>query len=218
MLLHKIGKNIHLYHMYDYFNKLSAFIATEAQWTEQEQHSFFELLIPKKYKAGATLCKQGDNCNKVFFVNSGLLYNVTHSDNDKDFVTHFATENTFITDIIAFVTGSPAMSTIKAAEDTEYIIIPRQAIDWMYDNVKEGNKFFRKQFEYFYLSLAKRSRLNYMKDPQERYKLMLEMYPGIDRRVSQRLLSSFIRVDPAYFNRLGLIKNLHVNNTNNDEL
>ncbi|MGC4094653.1 MAG: hypothetical protein QM756_43405 [Polyangiaceae bacterium] len=99
--------------------------------------------------------------------------------------------------------NDPSSNTnLVALEDTDCIVIPRAALQWLYDNVEEGNKFGRIQHERILSLLVKRQRINYIKDPLERLGLLQEIYPGIEKRISQRFISALLKIDQAHFSRL----------------
>lgn len=184
------------------FKKLDQFISSIINWTKEEKLSFFEQLSIKKYKAGEYLIKEKEFCNKLFFINKGLVSIVLKDKEGNSITTNFIAENNFATSMLAFLNKQTSRVFLLALEDIHCIEISRPALNWLYENVKEGNKFGRIQFELLHDWLNKRQSLNYITEPIERYRLMLMMYPGIEKRVSQKIISSFLRIDPAHFSRL----------------
>ncbi len=186
------------------FSKLFATISDKIEWNQKERSGFEQQIFLKKYRAGDILTEENEICDRLFFINKGILCNISKIENSTPIVTRFAFENHLITDFFSFNTGGPSMSAIQALEDTECAVIPRSAIEWFYDNVGEGDRLGRIISERFYYLLCKISRLQYVKAPAERYKLMTELFPEVESRVSQRYRSFFLRIDPAYFTRLNL--------------
>ncbi len=186
------------------FYKLNAIISDKIKWNQREISGFNQQIFIKKYRAGDMLTEENEICDRLFFINKGLLCNISKIEHPSPFVTRFAFENHLITDLISFKTGQPAMSGIQALEDTECVVIPRTAVEWFYDNVEEGDKLGRIIFEKFYYLLCKIARFQYVKAPAERYRLMTELFPEVESRVNQRYRSFFLRIDPAYFTRLNL--------------
>ncbi len=186
------------------FRKLNATISDKIKWNQKERNGFEQQIFLKKYRAGDVLADENEICDRLFFINKGILCNISKIENPSPIVTRFAFENHLITDFVSFNTGRPSMSAIQALEDTECVVIPRSAVEWFYNNVGEGEKLGRIIFERFYYLLCKISRLQYVKAPAERYKLMTELFPEVESRVSQRYRSFFLKIDPAYFTRLNL--------------
>lgn len=184
--------------------KLNRYISDKINWTPSERKGFFEQIIFKRYRPGTIVYHERDVYEHLFFVNRGSLCSVSHDDSLNPVVIQFAFENELITDLVSFVNRKPAKMALQSLEYTECIVIPKSAILWLYDNVEEGYKLARICYQNLYYRLALINRLNYLKTPEDRYRLMIEIYPKIRHRVTQRLQSSFIRIDPAYFTRLNL--------------
>lgn len=53
--------------------------------------------------------------------------------------THFAMENEFIADYSSFLQEKETRVRLEALEETEAVILPRNAIEWG-DHIKEGQK------------------------------------------------------------------------------
>lgn len=188
------------------YDQLDALMSRIINWTDEEKAPFFAQLSTKNYKGGEYLIRENEFCDKIFFINSGLV-SIDLKDNEGNSIaTNFIAENNFATSMVAFLTKRPSRVFLLALEDIECMVISWQALQWLYENVQEGNKFGRIQFEVLHDGLCKRQGLTYITEPAERYKVMLDMYPGIEKRVSQKVISSFLRIDTAHFSRLKLKK------------
>ena len=164
------------------------------------------MLSCKEFPAGEILSKEGEVCNKLYFVNKGVLCSSASDDNGKDLVVHFFLENSISGNWASFFSGLPSETKLQTLESSQCIVITQAALNWFFEHVQEGNTFGIMQYQHLYLWLANRNRLIYLKKPAERYMLLTELYPGIEDRVPQRLLSSFIGIAPSYFSRLSLKK------------
>lgn len=185
-----------------YHEKLDQLISSTINWTEEEKNNFFSTLSVKKYKAGEYLIKENEYCDRLFFINSGLICTLLKDKRGNSFATNFIFENNFITSMLSFLNNQPSRLYLMALEDVECVVITRKALQGMYTNVEEGDKFGRIQFELLHAWLNKRQNLNHITEPIERYKLMCDLYPGLENRVTQKIISSFLRISPSHFSRL----------------
>ncbi len=186
------------------FDPLKDFISSYIHWLPSEQSDFLSQLSLLRADVGTVIVNATNQQNKLYFVNKGALCTMLANEKDLPVVLNFSFENSFTGNWAGYISGLPDAITIQAVEETEYVAIPYSAMNWFYENVSEGNKFGRFFFTALYTELSRRNRLIHLKSPLERYKQMLRIYPGIDERLSQRLISAYIGVDPAHFSRLRL--------------
>lgn len=191
------------------FDSFRDFISSHIHWLPGEQSAFFSQLTSLKADVGTVLVNTSHQQNKLYFINKGALCTMLANDKDQPVVLNFSFENSITGNWSGYISGLPDAIIIQAIEDTEYITIPYSAMNWFFEHVNEGNKFGRYYFTALYTELSRRNRLIHLKSPLERYKQMLHIYPDIDKRVSQRLISAYIGVDPAHFSRLRLKKVAH---------
>ncbi|XOV68534.1 MAG: Crp/Fnr family transcriptional regulator [Fluviicola sp.] len=140
--------------------------------------------------------------NEVFFIEKGLV-RVKISDIDgREHTTHFAIENQFIADYTAFLQNEKSSYQLEAMESTDTIILTREAIDWGYDHMKEGNKLGRIIAESYFIYLDTRIQRMYTLSPFERYELLNSIFPGIHNRVPQHMIASYLGITPIHLSRI----------------
>lgn len=170
--------------------------------SEEEMKLFLSKLYIKKYKNKEYLLKISNSVDKVFFINKGILRVIITDRENVDHTVHFSLENQFISDYSAFLTKTPAVHAIQALENTEVVILPREATEWGYDNLKEGNKLGRLIAEYYFLYFDNRIANTYLRSPKERYDIMSKIFPNIHNRVPQNQIASYLGISPVHLSRL----------------
>lgn len=170
--------------------------------TDEELATFFSYCEIKTLEKKETLSKQGELMDSVYFVEKGLLRHTTTDKKGQLHTTHFATENQFLGDYSAYITGKSAKYSVQALEETIVIIVPKTALDWMFTNVEEGEKLGRAQWDYFYLYLDERLHDMYTLTPKERYENMNTIFPNIHQRVPQHMIASYIGVSKVHLSRI----------------
>lgn len=140
--------------------------------------------------------------NEVFFINKGILRVLVTDPGGTEHTVHFALENQFIADYAAFIQEEPAMLSLQALEETETVVMPRGAIEWGYQNLREGDKMGRLIAEYYFVYQSNRLRDQYLRGPGERYASITEVFPDIHSRVPQHMIASYLGITPIHLSRL----------------
>ena len=87
-------------------------------------------------------------------------------------------------------------------EDTKVAVMPRNAIEWGYSHLREGEKLGRLIAEYYFVYLDTRIQHLYTLSPIERYNLMGEIFPNIHNRVPQHMIASYLGITPIHLSRI----------------
>ncbi|MCI5081406.1 MAG: Crp/Fnr family transcriptional regulator [Saprospiraceae bacterium] len=179
-----------------------AAIGSMIEATEAELNGFLAKAERKTFARKALLSQPGKVANEVFFIEQGIV-RVTITDlNGVEHTTHFALENQFIADYRSFLLQQKAVYALQALEQTRAIILPRSAIDWGYEHLKEGEKLGRTIAEYYFNYLDTRIEYLYTKSPKERYDQIGEIFPNIHNRVPQHMIASYLGITPVHLSRL----------------
>ena len=87
-------------------------------------------------------------------------------------------------------------------EPTEVTVLPREAVEWGYQNLNQGEKLGRLIAEYYFTYLDKRIEHLYTLTPFERYDLMNQIFPNIHNRVPQHMVASYLGITPIHLSRI----------------
>jgi CRP-like cAMP-binding protein len=172
------------------------------QVSEADLDVLLEPAVVKLFKRREFLSTPGIIPNEIFFINKGLIRVLITDSLGVEHTLHFAIENQFIADYSNFIQQKPALYTLQALEDTEVLILPRQAIDWGYKNMKEGQKLGRLIAEYYFIYQDDRIKNTYVRKPKERYDNITSIFPNIHNRVPQHMIASYLGITPIHLSRL----------------
>lgn len=170
--------------------------------SEAELDDFLSRAFVKTFRRYETLSQPDAVPNEVFFVNKGVI-RVLIADNEGDEHTvHFALENQFIADYSNFMLKQPAMYTLQALEEVEVVVLPRSAIEWGYQHLKEGQKMGRLIAEFYFVYQDNRIKNMYARTPKQRYDSITDVFPNIHNRVPQHMIASYLGITPVHLSRL----------------
>ncbi|HYM92658.1 MAG TPA: cyclic nucleotide-binding domain-containing protein [Chitinophagaceae bacterium] len=111
--------------------------------TEEEKQLSSKFFISKKLRKKQYLLQQGDVCNYAAFVEKGLLRSYTINDKGKEGITQFAFEGWWIANQLSLLTGNPSEYNIDSLEDSELLLLTKQAEEQMLEKIPKLERYFR---------------------------------------------------------------------------
>jgi CRP-like cAMP-binding protein len=185
--------------MYElFFQKLTGKVA----FTPEEQEVIRHYLTPKKLRKRQYLLQEGDVCKHIAFVEKGVLRAYTVDDKGIEHIIQFAPEGWTISDLYSFMTGEGATYNIDALEDSELVLISRQAQEELLQKVPRYSDFIRLQITGAYLAMQKRLTSVLSLGVEERYSNLLKLYPDLVQRVPQHMIASYMGLTPETLSRV----------------
>lgn len=170
--------------------------------SEPELNEFLSKAITKTFKRQDVLSKPGVIPNEIFFINKGIVRVVITDNEGLEHSIHFALENQFIADYSNFIQKQSSLYTLQALEETQVVILPRNAIEWGYENLTEGQKMGRLIAEFYFIYQDNRIKNTYARTAKERYDGISEVFPNIHNRVPQHMIASYLGITPVHLSRL----------------
>ncbi|MCS4433013.1 Crp/Fnr family transcriptional regulator [Aquiflexum gelatinilyticum] len=170
--------------------------------SEQELEVFLGKTFSKTFKRQEILSAPGTVPNEIFFIVKGIVRVVVTDHAGTEHTVHFAMENQFIADYTSFLTNQDSIYTLQALEETTVVVLPREAVYWGYENLKEGQKMGRLIAEFYFVYQDTRVRNMYSRTSKERYDSISEVFPGIHNRVPQHMIASYLGITPVHLSRL----------------
>ncbi|NCT95048.1 MAG: Crp/Fnr family transcriptional regulator [Chitinophagaceae bacterium] len=185
--------------MYEVF--LNAF-HEKVPLTDAERAFVQSFLMPKKLRRKQYLLQEGDVCKAIAFVEKGALRSYCVDDNSTEHIVQFALEGRTISDLYSFLTGETATYHIEALEDSELVLITKQAHEELLGKMPKYETFIRLQITGAYIALQKRLTAAISISNDERYKAFAAAYPEILQRVPQHMIASYMGITPETLSRV----------------
>lgn len=169
--------------------------------SEEDKKIFTSLIIPKKLRRKQYLLQEGDPCKYTAFVSKGALRSYTLDEKGNEHIIQFAVEGWYIADLYSFITGEPATYNIDAIEDSELLLITRQAQNELMAKVPQYEKFLFLQIQSAYVALQRRLTAMISMTTEEKYTRLIKTYPDIVQRVPQHMIASYLGLTPETLSR-----------------
>lgn len=185
--------------MYDLFlNKINEKVSL----TSDEREKISTYLTGRKLRKNQYFLQEGDDGKFIAFVEKGALRQYSTDDEGGVHIVQFAIEGWTIGDMYSFITGEKAGYNIDAIEDSELVIIDRQANEEMLATIPKYETYTRLQITGAYIAMQKRLNSITTLTLEERYKEFTKVYPNIHERFPQHMIASYLGLQPATLSRI----------------
>jgi CRP-like cAMP-binding protein len=181
--------------------KIEAFIRMMVQPNAEEWEAFRSILKYKKLKKKDLLLEEGQVCNFIAFLNSGVLreYSFQH---DKETTVDFVSENQFTSDYQSFIMQVPSRQYLEALTDVDLLILKKEEIDALFDQYKIWERFGRLVIERVFCIAEGRRKKIIANTHDEQYRDFAAAYPEIVQQVPQYYIASYLGLTPEHLSRL----------------
>jgi len=169
---------------------------------EQRVDEFLAIGKPKKVKVSEYFLKAGEIPFKIAWVSTGLFRYVYINDNGDQFTKGIIQEANFLSSYSAMITGSPSYFFIEALEDSEIFEVQFAAFQELMNKDGYWVKFLLKMVEKGFMIKEKRERDLLLLDAETRYQHFLKEFPGLDQRIKQTIIASYLGIKPETLSRI----------------
>lgn len=161
--------------------------------------SFFEMIPVKKKQI---LMREGEVCDKHFFVLKGCLRKYFVNEKGVEQTTEFAIENWWMTDNMAYEHGLKTEFYFQAVEHSEILVISKKSQDALLNAFPVMERYFRFVYQRAYAAYQMRIKFLYTFSKEDYYFHFAEKYPAFVQRIPQYLLASFLGFSPEYLSEI----------------
>lgn len=169
---------------------------------EEEMERISQLFRPQSFKQGEYLLQAGDEPKDLGFINAGLLRYFYQTAEGKEFNKSFIAENQFTAAYSAYLTQSPARFSIQALEDSVLLIADLKSVIALFDQHRCWEKLGRILAEQLYIKKETREAEFLLDDAETRYRRFLKTYQGLEDRLTQYHIASYLGITPVALSRI----------------
>ncbi len=152
-------------------------------------------------KKGDFLLKSGKRCNKLSFVQSGLLRMFVSTD-DKEITQWISTKGYFCADLSSFVFDTLSHLSIQALVDSEIFIISKEDYGLIGKLVPKWHEFEKLFIVRCFIILEERIFSHLSMTAEERYKHFFENNRELFNQVPLQYIASMLGMTPETFSRI----------------
>lgn len=184
---------------------LKQYIASITEFSAQSWDVLSNCLSETPFKKNDSLLKEGQICQSIYFISSGLCKSCYNMDG-KEINTAFYFENDFATNIKSLRNGSTSAYAIKALEKTSAVSIDKTKLLEAYKQSHQIEAFGRKVLELITTKQEEHSDSFKLLTPKQRYDALLLQHPGFLQRVSLSQTASYLGISRETLSRFRAVK------------
>lgn len=173
-----------------------------------EQEKVLALLQQKMVTKRTILVQPGKIDRYIYFVNRGCLRMFYTGKDGMEHNICFYPENWWACDIVSFFKEKPAVNTIQALEDSEVYYMSLSRLEELFLEIPKFERFFRILTQNGFDLYQKRITSNLSKTAEERYLGFRKLYPGLESRIAQKHIATYLGITPAYLSMMRKEKQL----------
>ncbi|RAK00139.1 CRP-like cAMP-binding protein [Larkinella arboricola] len=172
---------------------------------EQAQADLLLSIKTKTYAKGDYLLREGDVCNYIFFINSGLAKIWSYRE-DKEFVHCFFAEDILFSVFDSFHSRTPSKFIITALENTSATLIHFDTMESLSKKHHCIETLFRKVTDNATASMIKRISGILEENAVDRYHQFIAENPSIAQRLSLGDVAKFLGITQPSLSRIRNLK------------
>ena len=169
---------------------------------DDELEVFLGLLRSRSLEAGDYFVQAGEKSTELAFINSGLMRFFYQTEDGKESNKSFITENQFAAAYSAFLTDNPARFSIQALEPSHLLVVDLHSIVDLFTRHQCWEKLGRVMAEQVYIKKETREAEFLLDDAETRYRNFQENYPGLEGRLTQYHIASYLGITPVMLSRI----------------
>lgn len=166
-----------------------------------ENEGFISILNYKKYKKKEYVFREGNICNFIIYVNSGI-FRLFYIHDGEEKIIDFFVENNWYTDFESFLTNNSTNFSFQALTDGDIFILHKEDIDRMYEKFPRTERIGRKLVEMALVGVTLKSKMIANIPPEQRYLQLLERRPFLLEKLPQHYIASYLNLKPESLSRI----------------
>ena len=171
---------------------------------ENHFNKFYALLKVKNLKKKEHLITEGTVCKFIGFVSSVTLRSYVRN-NEGEFNNDFYLDNDFVSAYTSFLTQMPTNCNIEALTDSTIHCISYEKLNQLIEQDSAFLKVSKYISDTYFIRKCKRETSFLKQSATERLEGLSALYPGIEQRVSQYHIASYLGVKPESLSRIKLL-------------
>ncbi|WP_431291769.1 Crp/Fnr family transcriptional regulator [Pedobacter sp. P26] len=156
----------------------------------------------KRLKRKAFLLREGEICNHLAFVSSGILKSFVSDEKGQDRINLFAFEGWWISDFNSFINREKALLNISAIENAELLLISFDDYEALTLQIPLMDRYFRILYQNSLVTKDRRLMISNKSTAMEKYRSLVHHNPDMVKRIPHTLIASYLGLSPETVSRI----------------
>jgi len=170
--------------------------------TDSEIQNLTSMAGVHRIERGSTFLAPGGIARSAAFVIRGCLRVFFTERDGSERILYFATENWCAADVESLVSGEPATLAIDALEQTDFVLVDDDRLCSLQKLMPSGDRLMKWVTASTLLRHQQRLLGSVRKTATQRYLDFLSLYPGLDLRIPQYHIASYLGISPEFLSKL----------------
>nr|WP_315027999.1 Crp/Fnr family transcriptional regulator [uncultured Chryseobacterium sp.] len=170
--------------------------------SEEEYIQFAKSFELKKFKKKEFALKEGEYCLFEGFVLNGCFKIYYLNEKGFEQTLYFAVEEWWITDLDSLINSVPSLLNVEALDDSEVLMISKKDKEALYESMSKVEKLFRIMNQQSSVALQRRILSLTGKTADKRYLEFLEKYPGLEQKLTQQQVASYLGITHEFLSKI----------------
>jgi CRP-like cAMP-binding protein len=184
------------------YDDLAASLRKHVDIEEPVLQAIFSKVQPLHVSKHDILLTKGDICTALYFISQGCLRTYYVQRNWQESTRLIALEGSFFTVLPSFVQQEPSSEYIQALEDSVLLCLSRSDFELLTNEYCILERVYLKNLEQEHFRHIKRMEGILSMTAKDRYKFILEFFPEIIARVSNRVIATYLGITQESLSRL----------------
>lgn len=167
----------------------------------KDLQTIVSLFKPTLIKKGDYFLKTGKPCDKLSFIQSGML-RIFVATEEKEVTQWISTKGYFVTDLSSFIFNTPARWTIQALTDVELFTINKNEYDKIGIAIPQWHVLEKLFIARCFTILEDRIFTHLSMTAEERYNFFFESNKELFNQVPLQYIASMLGMTPETFSRI----------------
>lgn len=167
-----------------------------------QKEKFQKLITVQELEKGENFIRAGQSPRKIAFLRNGLFRYYYTSEDGVEYTKGFFDENSVLSAYDAVLENKPSHFTIEALEDSVIESVPYDPFYQLFSEDPCWYIFLTALLQKGYLAKVRRERELLLFDAAQRYEIFLKRYPGLEKRVKQSIIASYLGIAPESLSRI----------------
>lgn len=181
-----------------FFEYCSQFV----QFTATEKETIISHLVIRDVPKNYTLVDLGDVAREVYFINDGCMRYYYITDEGKDITGFVYLENMFAGSVESYFSQTESTQILETLSNCELLVLGYRSLHELFDLVPKMNILLRKLLQVRMAHAQRIIAALIINKPEQRYTAFTELHPGIEQKIPQHILASFMGITPVSLSRI----------------
>ena len=187
-----------------HFEMFNQFITKYVEFTDAELVEFNKKCTKVEFAKGDIIIKAGEVQNSLYFITEGIIRNYVENNKGEIKIYNFRSENMTVTGYAPYnyEDNLKALVNVDCLEDCVLIKVPFEAINFVINNMKLGDRLGRYMAEAHVVEMLHYVLQRDTKTIIERLDSIDKNFPNIHQRIPQYMIASYLGITPVHLSNL----------------